>query len=166
MKGTMGQSCYIWIEKAKSPILIAKFTPELRPTVSLSSSSVHTSYYPLSLSLQLQEMMEMEEAETIDLYELQYSDLSSPSTSSIVDSIMEALGPTGPGLLAVTNVPNASNLRSHLLPLARNLALLDRESRKLVLKVILNLNPKLFSFWFISAHNPNLGFRFKINSVL
>ncbi|KAG5063122.1 hypothetical protein JHK85_004305 [Glycine max] len=78
--------------------------------------------------------MEMEEAETIDLYELQYSDLSSPSTSSIVDSIMEALGPTGPGLLAVTNVPNASNLRSHLLPLARNLALLDRESRKLVLK--------------------------------
>lgn len=80
--------------------------------------------------------MEMEEAETIDLYELHYSDLSSPSTSTIVNSIMEALGPNGPGLLAITGVPNSSNLRSHLLPLARNLALLHRETRKLVLKVI------------------------------
>ncbi|KAL5136666.1 hypothetical protein HKD37_10G027175 [Glycine soja] len=76
-------------------------------------------------------MMEMEEAETIDLYELQYSDLSSPSTSSMVDSIMEALEPTVPGLLAV---PIASNLRSHLLPLSRKLALLDLDTRKLVLK--------------------------------
>lgn len=165
MKGTMGQSCYIWIEKAKSPILIAKFTPELRPTVSLSSSSVHTSYYPLSLSLQLQEMMEMEEAETIDLYELQYSDLSSPSTSSMVDSIMEALEPTVPGLLAV---PIASNLRSHLLSLSRKLALLDLDTRKLVLKVIATLYLCGFWFWFkfIVTHNINLGFRFKINSVL
>jgi len=52
---------------------------------------------------------------------------------------MEALGPTGPGLLAITGVPNASNLRSHLLPLARSLALLPRETRKIVLKVILPL---------------------------
>lgn len=81
-------------------------------------------------------MMEMEEAETIDLYELQYSDLSSPSTSSMVDSIMEALEPTVPGLLAV---PIASNLRSHLLSLSRKLALLDLDTRKLVLKVIATL---------------------------
>ncbi|TKY52655.1 hypothetical protein E2542_SST24177 [Spatholobus suberectus] len=78
--------------------------------------------------------MEMEEAETTDVCELDYSDLCSPSSSTIVDSIMGALGPSGPGLLAITSVPNASNLRSHLLPLARNLALLDRETRKLVLK--------------------------------
>ncbi|KAK7393506.1 hypothetical protein VNO78_22064 [Psophocarpus tetragonolobus] len=91
--------------------------------------NVHT-----SLSLQLLRAMEMEEGETIDLYELPYSELCSPSTSSIVDSIMEALGPTGPGLLAITGVPNASNLRSQLLPLARNLTLLDCETRKLVLK--------------------------------
>ncbi|XP_020202380.2 uncharacterized protein LOC109788129 [Cajanus cajan] len=78
--------------------------------------------------------MEMEEAEMIDLYEVDYEDLCSPSSSTKVDSIMEALGPSGPGLLAVTGVPNASNLRSHLLPLARSLALLDRETRKLVLK--------------------------------
>ncbi|XP_047175157.1 uncharacterized protein LOC124842666 isoform X1 [Vigna umbellata] len=78
--------------------------------------------------------MEMEEAETIDLYELEYPDLCSPSSASTVDSIMEALGPSGPGLLAVTGVPNASNLRSHLLPLARSLALLPRETRKLFLK--------------------------------
>ncbi|KAK7277616.1 hypothetical protein RJT34_22631 [Clitoria ternatea] len=78
--------------------------------------------------------MEMDETETIDVCELHYSDLCSPSTSSKIDSIMEALGPTGPGLLAITGVPNASNLRSLLLPLARKLALLDRETRKLVLK--------------------------------
>ncbi|XP_022640613.1 uncharacterized protein LOC106771053 isoform X2 [Vigna radiata var. radiata] len=78
--------------------------------------------------------MEMEEEETIDLHELEYSDLCSPSSSSTVDSIMEALGPSGPGLLAVTGVPNASDLRSHLLPLARSLALLPRETRKLFLK--------------------------------
>ncbi|KAK7345870.1 hypothetical protein VNO77_16483 [Canavalia gladiata] len=78
--------------------------------------------------------MESEEAEIIDLYELPYSKLCSPSTSTMVDSIMETLGPCGPGLLAITGVPNASNLCSHLLPLARKLALLDRETRKRVLK--------------------------------
>ncbi|KAJ1375407.1 Isopenicillin N synthase-like [Sesbania bispinosa] len=76
--------------------------------------------------------MEMEQPEILDLYELHYSDLSSASTK--VDSIMEALGANGPGLLAITGVPNASKLRSDLLPLARKLALLDRETRKRVLK--------------------------------
>ncbi|XP_027938120.1 VAN3-binding protein-like isoform X2 [Vigna unguiculata] len=80
--------------------------------------------------------MEMVEAETIGLYELEYSDLCAPSNSSTVDSIMEALGPSGPGLLAINGVPNASKLRSHLLPLARTLALLPQDTRKLVLKEV------------------------------
>lgn len=81
--------------------------------------------------------MKMEECEVIDLYELHYSDLSSSSSSSTkVDSIMEALGANGPGLLAVTGIPNASNFRSYLLPLARNLSLLDRLTRNRILKVI------------------------------
>ncbi|CAI8602929.1 unnamed protein product [Vicia faba] len=75
----------------------------------------------------------MEECEVIDLYELHYSDLSS-SSSTKVDSIMEALGSNGPGLLAVTGIPYASNLRSYLLPLARNLSLLDRQTRNRILK--------------------------------
>ncbi|XP_050888414.1 uncharacterized protein LOC127093518 [Lathyrus oleraceus] len=75
--------------------------------------------------------MKMEECEVIDLYELHYSDLSS---STKVDSIMEALGANGPGLLAVTGIPNSSNLRSYLLPLARNLSLLDRLTRNRILK--------------------------------
>ncbi|CAK8571880.1 unnamed protein product [Lathyrus sativus] len=77
--------------------------------------------------------MKMEECEVIDLYELRYSDLSSSSLTK-VDSIMEALGSNGPGLLAVTGIPNASNLRSYLLPLARNLSLLDRQTRNRILK--------------------------------
>ncbi|XP_061338128.1 uncharacterized protein LOC133284993 [Gastrolobium bilobum] len=78
--------------------------------------------------------MEEEKTEIIDLYELHYSDLCSASTSMEVDSIMETLGPKGPGLLVITGVPNASKLRSHLLPLARKLALLDRETRNRILK--------------------------------
>lgn len=83
--------------------------------------------------------MKMEECEVIDLYELHYSDLSSSSSSSSstkVDSIMEALGANGPGLLAVTGIPDASSFRSYLLPLARNLSLLDRQTRNRILKVI------------------------------
>lgn len=92
----------------------------------------------------------MEEAEIMELYELSYSDLillSSSSSSSLscspdegerlemmTRSIMETLGPTGPGLLSITGVPDASVLRRKLLPLARKLALLDPEARKRVLK--------------------------------
>ncbi|MCI55687.1 2-oxoglutarate and Fe(II)-dependent oxygenase superfamily protein, partial [Trifolium medium] len=47
---------------------------------------------------------------------------------------MEALGANGPGLLAVTGIPNVSNLRSYLLPLARKLSLLDRQTRNRILK--------------------------------
>ncbi|MED6125772.1 hypothetical protein PIB30_071840 [Stylosanthes scabra] len=92
-----------------------------------------------------------EEAEILQLHELHHSDLillssSNPistnaSSSSFdedllrkMDSVMKALGPTGPGLLAITGVPNAAELRSQLLPLARKLALLYRDTRKHVLK--------------------------------
>lgn len=91
----------------------------------------------------------MEEAEILDLYELPYSDLvflssdyaksSSMSTEELQrldltrKSIMESLGPMGPGLLSVVDVPNAAALRRDL-PLARDLSLLDAESRKRILK--------------------------------
>lgn len=99
-----------------------------------------------------------EEIEILEPYELLYSDLislssidnvleSSPSSSSspsnngeierleaISRAIMEALGPTGPGLLAITDVPNAAHLRRTLLPLARDLALLNNDDRKRILK--------------------------------
>lgn len=84
----------------------------------------------------------------LEIYELPYSDLlllSSPYDSSsslqenermesITKSILEALGPNGPGLLAITGVPNSSVLRRALLPLARKLALLNPDHRKRILK--------------------------------
>ncbi|KAI7984661.1 hypothetical protein LOK49_LG15G00515 [Camellia lanceoleosa] len=94
--------------------------------------------------------MEEEEAGILEAYELQFSDLmllssnkdSRPSFSSeeierlesIASSVMENLGPTGPGLLTITGVPNASHLRRTLLPLARRLALLNSDHRKRLLK--------------------------------
>lgn len=111
---------------------------------------------PLQLHTARMEM-EMEECEVMDLYELHYSELSSPSTK--VDSIMEALGADGPGLLAVTGVPNASKLRSYLLPIARKLALLDRQTRNRILKV------KLYLYCYLYMHianNMKLGFIFRV----
>ncbi|KAF5454999.1 hypothetical protein F2P56_024619 [Juglans regia] len=96
----------------------------------------------------------MEEAEVLELYEIQYSDLmllsstisssSSSSSSSLFEEtdrlklisrgVMEALGPPGPGLLSISGVPDASTLRQDLLPLARSLALLNPDERKRILK--------------------------------
>ncbi|OMP05100.1 hypothetical protein COLO4_09049 [Corchorus olitorius] len=83
----------------------------------------------------------MEAAEVLELYEIQYSDLmllSSSSSSSCSyhqeKMIMENLGPTGPGLLAIKNVPDASLLRRKLLPFARKLALLGHDDRKRILR--------------------------------
>ncbi|CAN4093743.1 unnamed protein product [Withania somnifera] len=74
----------------------------------------------------------------VELYELHYSDLmqlpSQESNDSIAKSVMENLGPEGPGLVAITGVPQASVLRSTLLPLARKVALLNNEHRKRLLK--------------------------------
>lgn len=100
-----------------------------------------------------------EEMEILEPYGLLYSDLislssidnilesssssssSSPSNNGEIErleaisrAIMEALGPTGPGLLAVTDVPNAAHLRRTLLPLARDLAILSNDDRKRILK--------------------------------
>lgn len=96
--------------------------------------------------------MEEEEEEIIKPYELNLSDLillssDKPLSSfslaseeierlqSITSTIMENLGPRGPGLIVITGVSNASTLRRTLLPLARKLSLLNFEDRKLVLKV-------------------------------
>ncbi|XP_057474988.1 uncharacterized protein LOC130763063 [Actinidia eriantha] len=86
----------------------------------------------------------------LEPYEVRFSDLmllssnkvSSPSfpseeierLESIARNVMENLGPSGPGLLTISGVPNASRLRRTLLPLARRLALLDVDDRKRVLK--------------------------------
>ncbi|KAL9430987.1 hypothetical protein AB3S75_026225 [Citrus x aurantiifolia] len=90
----------------------------------------------------------MAEAEILELYELPYSDLKllcldntcSLSTEEIKrletirTSVMENLGPGGPGLLSITSVPNASIHRRNLLLLARKLALLNPDDRKRLLK--------------------------------
>ncbi|XP_039031293.1 uncharacterized protein LOC120165923 isoform X2 [Hibiscus syriacus] len=82
----------------------------------------------------------MEGSGILRLYEIEYSDLMLLSSSSSSCShyqekiIMENLGPLGPGLLSVTNVPDASILRRKLLPLARKLALLSREDRQRILR--------------------------------
>lgn len=95
--------------------------------------------------------MEEEEVVILEPYELRFSDLmmltsdkapppSLPSSDeiqrleSISRSVMETLGPTGPGLITITGVPNASRLRRTLLPLARRLALLNASDRKRLLK--------------------------------
>ncbi|KAL4038647.1 hypothetical protein IC575_002270 [Cucumis melo] len=89
-----------------------------------------------------------ENPKILDIHELSYSDLlllstpyHSPSSlqesermESITKSILEALGPNGPGLLAIIGVPNSSVLRRALLPLARKLALLNPDHRKRILK--------------------------------
>lgn len=91
---------------------------------------------------------EKELIEEEELYELHYSDLmlvseqlsQSQSQSRQIGEIMKALGPTGPGLLSITGVPNSTaSLRRHLLSLARNLALLSPDHRLRILKV--NLFP-------------------------
>ncbi|KAB2616135.1 hypothetical protein D8674_022723 [Pyrus ussuriensis x Pyrus communis] len=90
----------------------------------------------------------METAEVLQLYELRYSDLVLVSSNdeslssageleraeSTSKAIMEALGPAGPGLLAITGVPKSASLRRTLLPLARKLALLNPNHRKGILK--------------------------------
>ncbi|KAL9227532.1 hypothetical protein vseg_003212 [Gypsophila vaccaria] len=91
--------------------------------------------------------MEEEGREIIEAYTLHYSDLISlssppsppPSSAEIrrleavSTAVVEALGPTGAGLLAITAVPNTAALRRTVLPLARDLALLPRRRRNRLL---------------------------------
>ncbi|KAF5208012.1 2-oxoglutarate (2OG) and Fe(II)-dependent oxygenase superfamily protein [Thalictrum thalictroides] len=91
------------------------------------------------------------DAEILEPFELNFSDLVILSSSTTVSSsliskeenerletitrtIMETLGPTGPGLLTINGVPKASELRQTLLPLAKKLALLNNEDRTSILK--------------------------------
>lgn len=109
----------------------------------------------------------MEEAKVLDLYSLNYSDLillSKHRTDNVLQSlsnqqkdlqrletlrtsILENLGPNGPGLISISNVPNASFLQNSLLPLARRLSLLHPENRNKLLKVFF---PSFsYVFWFV-----------------
>ncbi|XP_042514611.1 uncharacterized protein LOC122089164 [Macadamia integrifolia] len=88
------------------------------------------------------------DAEILEPFHLHFSDLirlssSSSSSSSLTElerldsisrTIMETLGPNGPGLLAITGVPKSSQLRQSLLPLARKLALLSNDDRRRILR--------------------------------
>lgn len=92
----------------------------------------------------------MEDAAVLEPFELQYADLmllsaldrgSSSSSKeenkrleSITRTMMENLGPFGPGLLSITGVSKAYSLRNNLLPLASKLALLNDDHRKKILK--------------------------------
>ncbi|XP_074571959.1 uncharacterized protein LOC141828430 [Curcuma longa] len=53
---------------------------------------------------------------------------------SLTAAVMQALGPSGPGLLVINGVPRAPGLRRDLLPLARKIALLGRKDRARVLQ--------------------------------
>ncbi|KAI3980919.1 hypothetical protein MKX01_025484 [Papaver californicum] len=87
------------------------------------------------------------EAEILEPFQLRYSDLIQLSSTSsdysekdvsrldsISKTILETLGPTGPGLLVVTGVPQGSQLRRTLLPFARQLALLNHHDCRRTLK--------------------------------
>ncbi|KAG0458386.1 hypothetical protein HPP92_023543 [Vanilla planifolia] len=91
------------------------------------------------------------EAEIFEPLEIHYSDLVLLSSSgvscsylsleeqekieTISGAVLRALGPSGPGLLSITGVPRAAALRRALLPMARELALLDKKERAEVLKL-------------------------------
>ncbi|KAL5702209.1 hypothetical protein ACHQM5_027452 [Ranunculus cassubicifolius] len=92
--------------------------------------------------------MEQVKAEILVPFSLHFSDLITLSSSNsppcsafeqkrlenILKTIMETLGPSGPGLLTITGVPKCSELRRTLLPLARKLALLNNNDRKVILQ--------------------------------
>ncbi|KAM7253930.1 hypothetical protein ACFE04_031612 [Oxalis oulophora] len=85
--------------------------------------------------------METDQPEILSPYELSYSDLLLLSSSdnekleSMRTTVMQNLGPNGPGLLSITDdVTNSSVHRKTLLPLARYLALINTHQRNQVLK--------------------------------
>lgn len=73
--------------------------------------------------------------EILELVQIDYSHLIDPSLENkCIQNVMEALGPGGPGLMAVTGVPCVEALRITLLPLSRKLALMDDTQRRCILK--------------------------------
>ncbi|KAF6981935.1 hypothetical protein CFC21_000381 [Triticum aestivum] len=93
-------------------------------------------------------MAETVPATALDIDEIPFADLLllllSPEAAAAGDAdgrrrrllatVWAALGPGGTGLLAVSGVPRAANLRRRLLPLARRLAIMDHPSRAHLLK--------------------------------
>ncbi|GLJ05122.1 hypothetical protein SUGI_0011560 [Cryptomeria japonica] len=75
-----------------------------------------------------------EKADILELLEIDYCRLISESNECTGD-VMKALGPEGPGLLAITGVPNAQSLTNTLLSFARKLALMDDTQRRHILKI-------------------------------
>ncbi|KAH9327241.1 hypothetical protein KI387_007419 [Taxus chinensis] len=74
-------------------------------------------------------------AEILELLEIDYCSMISEN-KEITGKVMGALGPNGPGLLAITGVPNVQLLRNTLLPFARKIALMDDTQRRHILKVL------------------------------
>lgn len=75
----------------------------------------------------------MAEGETVELLQMDYSRIMNQDKECI-EKVMEALGPGGAGLLAITQLPNLQLLRKSILPLARKLALMDDTQRRQILK--------------------------------
>lgn len=76
-----------------------------------------------------------EKLEILELVQIDYSHLIDPSLENkCIQNVMEALGPGGPGLMAVTGIPSVEALRLTLLPLSRKLALMDDTQRRCILK--------------------------------
>ncbi|KAL3702322.1 hypothetical protein R1sor_020344 [Riccia sorocarpa] len=80
-----------------------------------------------------------EESQGLEELDGQNMDLPSAHPRDVSDGLAEnvlsILGPAGPGLLAVRNVPGVAELRKRLLPMAQKLALMPDELRRDVLKV-------------------------------
>ncbi|KAK4418307.1 hypothetical protein Salat_2243400 [Sesamum alatum] len=124
--------------------------------------------------------------EILELYELEYSDLTAllsdekPASNEesrrlelISERIMENLGRGGPGLLSINGVPGARTLRQTLLPLARKLALLDHDDRKRILKnhnlgsdvPLKNLDRIVSSFAMQMKYDQEFNVKFKSNET-
>ncbi|KAL3849895.1 hypothetical protein ACJIZ3_011777 [Penstemon smallii] len=124
--------------------------------------------------------------EIVELYELQYSDLKlllpdrkPPSYEEIErlelisETIIQNLGPGGPGLLSINGFPKARVLRQTLLPLARKLALLNNDDRKRILKEhnlgsdvpLKNLDRIVSSFAMQMKYDEELNFESKCNEL-
>lgn len=132
----------------------------------------------------------MNESAILEIFEIDYSDLVLIASANyeslcseeihrlqlIAEYLMENLGPTGPGLVAVKSVPEASILRRRLLPLARKLAILHNDDRKRILKehnlgsdVSLKNLDRVVSSFVMQLNYENLGLekneRHEISSV-
>ena len=73
--------------------------------------------------------------EVFSYAELVHLTVSVDEEEGIRSRFMEAMGPSGPGLVGVHGIPNLHSLRQALLPLAPILALSSHQERSTILKV-------------------------------